>query len=140
MKKIIIAILALFMVVSFTTIATAETDATTTGGEALELAGTNDPGPAFSFSPSPSTIMAVDTGENTYAATSASIRTTTDTGIEYGVLSTSNDMFQMAQAADNAVQAPTDASTLPDGFVNRAGNAPGGETTTTTTTETTTTE
>ena len=110
MKKMIIAILSLFMIMSFVTLASAATARTTSGGAAITLADSGA-GPGVTFNPSPSTVMSVATSATNFTIIGASSKTTEDNGIEYGVISGSNAMYQMTQANGGAVTATT--STAP---------------------------
>lgn len=123
MKKIMIAILGLFMIMSFATMVSAETQTGTTSSRSLTFAASNTPGPPITFTPSPSTLMSVTTSDVAFSITAASSKTTTDTGLEYGILSSSNAVYQMAQAANNAVTATTSATALPStSFQDKDGN------------------
>ena len=117
MKKITIAILSLCMVISFTTMALA------TGAENNSTGGTltivSDTGPGLTFNPSPSTVMSSFTSGTEYTIIAASSKTTADNGIEYGVVSSSNSVYQMKQATKEVCQ--TAAATLPTGFKDKAG-------------------
>ena len=112
MKKMIIAILSLFMIMSFVTLASAATVTATSasGGAAITLADSGA-GPGVTFNPSPSTVMSVATSATNFTIIGASSKTTEDNGIEYGVISGSNAMYQMTQANGGAVTDTT--STAP---------------------------
>jgi hypothetical protein len=121
MKKIIIALLSLFMIVSFTTMASAGGPLTNTAGATLSLPDSGA-GPGITFSPSPSTLLSAWTSATNFTLISASSKTTTDNGIEYGIDSDSNTIYQKIQATDSAVTATTSATALPAGFKDKAGN------------------
>jgi len=124
MKKMIIAIVSLFMIMSFITLASAATVTATSasGGAAITLADSGA-GPGVTFNPSPSTLISAATNATLFTITAASSKTTTANGIEYGVISGSNAMYQMTQAADNAVTASTTPGSLPSAnFKDKNGN------------------
>jgi len=121
MKKIIIAMISLFMIISFTTIVSATTVTTTTGGAAVAIG-------SITFNPSPSTVMSVTTIDDEFVITSASAKTTTDNGIEYGIDSSSNALYQKTQETDGAVTATSGSASpltlpTPADWEDRAGNA-----------------
>jgi len=126
MKKIIIAILSLFMAMSFATFAVATAITTTAGGAAVAITNAGGPGggPTLSFTPSPSTVMSTFTSPTQFTITAASKKTTTANGIEYGIDSDTSVIYQKVQAADGAVTATTSAATLPTPsvFKDKAGN------------------
>ena len=124
MKKIIIAIMSLFMIMSFATMAAAGATAeTSTGGADVVIGGTSDTGGALTYNPSPSTLMSVQSSATSFTVISASSKTTTDTGIEYGIKSSETDIFQMRQATDYDVTTPTSATVLGGSFKDKAGNS-----------------
>ena len=124
MKKIIIAIMSLFMIMSFATMAAAGPAAeTTTGGADVVIGGTSDTGGALTYNPSPSTVMSVKSLATSFTIISASSKTTTTTGIEYGIKSSETDVFQMRQATDGEVSTPTSATELGGTFTDKAGNS-----------------
>ena len=128
MKKIRIAILALFMIMSLSTMAISAECNNGTGG-AVTISGGTTAGPDLIFRPSPSTLISAYTSDTNYTIIAASDKTTgSDTatppsGIEYGIDSDTSAMYQMVQAKTDAVTATTSATALPDGFTDKAGNA-----------------
>ncbi len=126
MKKIMTLIFALFIVASFSTAAIAEDVDGASSGGAITFNATNTSGPAVTYTPSPSTIIAASTSDVAYAITSASGKTDTDNGIEYGILSSSEQIYQRTQATANDVTATTSATALPGtSWKDKAGNEPG---------------
>ncbi|WP_300460961.1 hypothetical protein [Desulfobacula sp.] len=97
--------------------------ATTTGGTTLTIAANTTTGTdAFNFTPSPSTLLAIETTPLAFALTSASTKTTTDNGVMYGVLSSASPVYELAQAADGALTAPTSATSLGSDWKDKSGN------------------
>lgn len=131
MKKIIITMISLFMIMAFTSIASATNTptGTTGGGDAVVLTDTGA-GSGFTFNPSPSTVMSVyvitttDLEGANFCLISASVKTTTENGIEYGIDSDSSDIYQRVQATDNIVTPTTSGLVLPTDFRDKANNAP----------------
>ena len=128
MKKTTIAILSLFMTMSFATMALAATTVTTeTGGEDVAIANDTGPGagPTLTFTPSPSTLMSITTDATNFTIIAASSKTTGGTsgnGIEYGIDSGEAAVYQMVQATAEKVTATDSATILPDTFEDKAGN------------------
>lgn len=116
--KIIMICSCLMTFLTITAIADTST-ATTTGGDVVAFGGT----PALNFTPSPSTIMAVETTALAYAVTSGSTKTTTETGIMYGVLSSRSPVYQYAQQADGELVAPSSATSLGSNWEDKSGNS-----------------
>jgi len=128
MKKIIITLLSLSMVMFFSGMASA-TDASQADDGTLSITssgGTTCPGPSIAFTPSPSTLMDAATSATNFTIIAASSKTTggaSGNGIEYGIDSDTNVLYQKVQVADGAVSACTDEDTLPSGFIDKSGNA-----------------
>jgi len=123
MKKIIIAILGFFVIISFTTPVSADEATTGTIGAEITItaAGT---GPDMSFTPSPSTIISTFTSDTTYTITTGSTKAG-DNCIEYGIISTDNNMYQREVATSGSVAAATSATALPgSGWADKGGNEP----------------
>jgi len=123
MKKITIAIMSLFMIMSFSTIVSAAASADNNGtGGSLTVDGSVGAGPDLTFNPSPSTLVSVFTSATNYTLITASSKTTTSTGIEYGLDSDTSVVYQKVQATDSAVTAATSATALPGSdFKDKAG-------------------
>lgn len=123
MKIFKIVMICSVMLTLISTASFAETVATTTGGTPLALtSSTNATSPAFSFTPSPSTIMAVQTSALAFALTAASTKTTTANGVMYGVLSSQSPVYQYAQQADGALVAPASEASLGSSWADKSGN------------------
>lgn len=121
MRKIKITLIALFMVMSFATLALSENPVTTTtGGEELNIGSSGSR--ILDFTPSPSTVMSVYTEKTVYTIIGASAKTTEDNGIEYGAVYDTNSMYQREQEADNICDAAE--ALLPSDFKNKAGTSP----------------
>ena len=73
------------------------------------------PGPAMTYTPSPSTLMSSFTSATAYTIASASSKTDTNNGMEYGILSTNEGYFQRAQTAAGVVPVCASATLLPAG-------------------------
>jgi hypothetical protein len=125
MRKITIAIISLFMVLSFTAMASAAESHNSTAGATVTITssgGTTCPGPNFTFDPSPSTLMSVFTSATNFTIIAASSKTNTTTGIEYGLDSDTSVVYQKTQATAGHVTSTTSANALPSGFKDKAGN------------------
>lgn len=125
MKKIIIAMMSFFMIVSFSTMALA-TDSTQTGDEGTvvtisESSSDGGSGPGITFTPSPNTFMFAKTDADNFTIIAYSSKTNTSTGIEYGIKSTEAAVFQMVQIATPV--APTSSTVLGGDFKDKAGNS-----------------
>ena len=123
MNKLTVAFITLFMILSFTTMASAAGPFTSTGTGIAITFTSSGAGPALEFTPSPSTLISGITTATTFTAVAASSKTTTENGIEYAVISTENAMYQKVQAT-TATVTPA-AATLDSDFLDKAGNAPG---------------
>ena len=127
MRKITHVIIGLFMIISFATIASAETQ-TRLAGKAITFAASTAtcPGPALTFTPSPRTILSGTTNATVnFSITSGSTKTGAN-GLEYGILNTDTGIYQRAIVATTFIPAATDSATaLPgDGWADKAGNNP----------------
>ena len=126
MRKITIAIISLFMVLSFTAMASAAESHNSTAGATVKInssGGTTCPGPPLTFNPSPSTVMSVSTTATAFTIIAASSKTTTkDTGIEYGLVSGESAVYQRTQENPGEVTDAPTAGTLPSDFKDKAGN------------------
>lgn len=107
----------------------AATDPANAGAE-VEVVDTD--GDNFNFTPSPSTSMEIQTSATSYALTACSVKTNEDNGYHYGVVAGESAVFQLKVVAGDidddglvSLQGPTDESTLPAGFEDKAGNTPG---------------
>jgi len=125
MRKITIAIISLFMVLSFTAMASADQNVTTdTPGATVKIKSSGDttcPGPDLTFNPSPSTVMSVSTTATAFTIIAASSKTNTTTGIEYGLDSDTSVVYQKTQTTAGAVTPTTSANALPSGFKDKSG-------------------
>ena len=121
MNKLIITLTSLFIIMSFSTIASAAGVFTSASAGAAITFTTSGAGPTLVFTPSPSTLISSITSATAFGITAASAKTDTTNGIEYGAVSTSNAMFQMQQKTKNAVQVA--ALILPTGFKDKSGTA-----------------
>ena len=127
MKKNIIAIICAIMLSFVSTIAFAgTTTAQTKAGDPITVDGSTNTcaGPNLSFTPSSSTLISATTSDTEYTVTSASSKTTKATGMEFGIDSSSNAMYQKQQAVDNAITDTDSAAILPTpaNWKNKAGN------------------
>ena len=125
MRKITIAIISLFMVLSFTAMASADqNDTTTTGGATVTINKSSTcPGPRLTFNPSPSTVMSFSTTATAFTIIAASSKTTKkNTGIEYGLVSGESAVYQRTQENPGEVTDAPTAGTLPSDFKDKAGN------------------
>lgn len=120
MKKIIITMMSLFMIMSFSTMAIAVESSQEKAGTPVLIGTAGVLGGVLSYSPSPSTLMSVFTSPIQFTATSASSKTTglstapnSPTGIEYGIDSDLTAVYQKIQAVTGSVTATTSAVTLP---------------------------
>ncbi len=123
MRKITIAIISLFMVLSFTAMASAAENHNSTAVAAVTINKSSTcPGPPLTFNPSPSTLMSFSTTATAFTIIAASSKTNKDTGIEYGLVSDTSVVYQKTQTtAGKVTDAPT-AGTLPSDFKDKAGN------------------
>ena len=127
-KNIMIIVYALMlsfvstMVFAGNTAAPAPADA----GNPITILGTSAtcPGPSLTFTPSPATLISASTSGTAFTITSASGKTTTANGIEYGILSSRNQMYQRIQTTDNDVTDTASAIALPGtDWKDKAGNS-----------------
>lgn len=130
MRKITSVIIGLFMVISFSTIASAETQTSASSGAAVTFAASSAtcPGPTITYTPSPSTIISATTSDIAFAITSGSTKAAAN-AIEFGILNTDPGMYQRTIADTSTyVPAPTTSATaLPGtGWADKGGNAPSG--------------
>ena len=127
MNKSIIALTTFFMILSFTTMVSAEVQTSASSGAAITFASAADPGPGFTFTPSPSSLVSAFTSATAFTAVAASGKTTGGAGgngIEYGVVSASNAMSQRVQATSNTVTAASSATALPGtGWATKGGGS-----------------
>ena len=121
MRKITIAIISLFMVLSFTAMASAAESHNSTAGATVTIDSSNCPGPNLTFNPSPSTVMSVSTTATAFTIIAASSKTNKDTGIEYGLVSDTSVVYQKTQTTAGAVTPTTSANALPSGFKDKSG-------------------
>lgn len=113
MKIFKIAMICVSMMALISTASHAASMATTVGGTPLVIPANATLGiPALDFTPSPSTIMAVESTPLAFAATAGSTKTTTENGIMYGTLSSRSPMYQLVQAADGKLVPPVSAASL----------------------------
>ena len=126
MRKITIVIMGIFMIISFSTMASAETQTSASSGAAITFASATDAGPGITFTPSPSTIVSGSTAETTFTITSGSSKAG-ENGIEYGIVSTDAGIYQRSITTTTYIPQPTASATaLPGtGWLDKAGNAPG---------------
>jgi len=125
MRKITIAIISLFMILSLTAMASAAEWNNSTAGDTVTITssgGTICPGPNFTFDPSPSTLMSVSTSATNFTIIATSSKITTSTGIEYGIDSDTSVVYQKTQATQGEVTSTTSATALPSGFTDKSGN------------------
>ncbi|MDA3918359.1 MAG: hypothetical protein PF690_15485 [Deltaproteobacteria bacterium] len=107
MKKIIMAILGLFIIISFATTASAA------DGAAISISDAGGTGGALDFNPSSSTSIGAFTAENTFTIVAASTKAG-ENAIIYGVISTENVIYQASvDLSDTSVTLPTSATALP---------------------------
>ena len=104
MKKNVIAIICAIMLSFVSTMAFAGAITSASAGASVALTDSGA-GPGLTFTPSPSSFVSVFASDTAFTITSASAKTTTDNGIEYGILSSSNAMYQQVQAEDRTVTA-----------------------------------
>jgi len=124
MRKITIAIISLFMVLSFTAMASAAENHNSTAVAAVTINKSSTcPGPPLTFNPSPSTVMSFSTTATAFTIIAASSKTTKkNTGIEYGLVSGESAVYQRTQENPGEVTDAPTAGTLPSGFKDKAGN------------------
>jgi len=123
MKKMIIAIMTVFLIMSFTTMVSAEVQTSSSAGAGITFAASNTSGPSITYTPSPSSLVSAFTSATAFTITGGSGKTTTSNGIEYGVVSSENAMYQRVQATSNTVTAADSATSLPgSNWKDKAGN------------------
>jgi len=92
--------MSLFMIAFFTTMAAATTPyVNTAAGDSVECSDSSGGGAGFTFNPSPSTWVSAKTSATAFTVITVSSKTTTTTGIEYGIKSSETDVFQRQQTA-----------------------------------------
>ena len=123
MKKYIMVIIFALMLSFVSTMAFA--DAVTSGSVGAAITMTDAVGPDLVFTPSPSTFISVWVADTTFTIVSHSGKTDSTNGIDYGILSTNNAMFQRQQTADASTATPASSATaLPgSGWTDKAGNS-----------------
>ncbi len=121
MKKTLIAILSLFTIMSLTTFVYAADFVNASAGAKITITGGTTAGPDLEFTPSPSTLMSASTSPTDFTITAASSKTTDENGIEYGLDSSTSDVYQQVQATTGAVTVTDSATTLPGSFTTKAG-------------------
>lgn len=122
MKIFKTAILWVFAITLTSTIAFAGTSQSSKAGEKISITDTDA---NFEFTPSPSTLLALNTSDTAFAMAAGSDKTTKDNGYEYGVLSTASPVYQKKKTDDTThITPPTDANTLAGEWKDKAGNSP----------------
>ncbi len=121
MKKIIILAISLLLVSTGASFAGTQT--ATADGDAIAIPAGSAGGGAMDFNPSSSTTISVTTFATRFEIISGSQKNNTDDGMEYGVVSWDNAVYQRNLQTDNTITASTGTIvTANDTFVNKAGN------------------